>query len=230
MDQESSPSKNTAGEALEGQPRDGHYATRGFWKAISQLGLRRVKGATGGKVVPAPPQLGGGTHHAGVGKADPCAGLLRVKLFIDFAHFGPGRGKVRVVGLQRGGGPEARRTGPAGRPHPEPASIHRVTGAILGSAIPAPSPPSSTSKTSGKNHMNSVLVPLNPQRRERTPWPSASRRRGGWARDLHPAACRAPLRGDPSECAGGRAGAPTLVHSPAAPLQSRPSAALHHSL
>lgn len=50
------------------------------------------------------------------------------------------------------------------------------------------------------------LGPRPPQRRKRTPWPSASRRRGGWARDLGPAACRAPLRGDPSECAGERAG------------------------
>lgn len=63
-------------------------------------GLQGVKGTKRGKVVPAPPQLGGGTHHSGVGKADPCAGLLRVKLFIDFAHFGPGRGKVQVVGIE----------------------------------------------------------------------------------------------------------------------------------
>lgn len=157
-------------------------------------GLRGVKDAKGGKVVPAPPRLGGGTHHAGVGKADPCAGLLRVKLFIDFAHFGPGRGKVQVVGTECRGNREARRTRPAGRVHPGLASIHRVTGAILGSAIPAPSPPSSTSKNSGKNHMSSVLVPLYPQRRKRTPWPSASRRPGSWERDLRPAACRA----DPS--------------------------------
>lgn len=134
-------------------------------------GLRGVKDAKGGKVVPAPPRLGGGTHHAGVGKADPCAGLLRVKLFIDFAHFGPGRGKVQVVGTERRGNREARRTGPARRLHPGLASIHRVTAAILGSAIPAPSPASSTSKNSGKNHMSSVLVPLYPQRRKRTPWP-----------------------------------------------------------
>lgn len=133
-------------------------------------GLRGVKDATGEKVVPAPPRLGGGTHHAGVGKTDPCAGLLRVKLFIDFAHFGPRRGKVQVVGTERRGNREARRTGPAGRPHPGLASIHRVTGAILRSAIPAPSP---TSKNSGKNHMSSVLVPLYPQRRKRIPWPSS---------------------------------------------------------
>lgn len=113
---------------------------------------------------------------------------------------------------------EARRIEPARRPHPGPSSIHRVTAAILRSAIPAPSPPSSTSKNSGKNHMNSVLVPLNPQRRKRTPWPSASRHREGWARDLRPAACRAPLRGDPSECAAVRAGS---AHT--GPLPSCPS-------
>lgn len=113
-------------------------------------GLRGVKDAKGGKVVPAPPRLGGGTHHAGVGKADPCAGLLRVKLFIDFAHFGPGRWKVQVVGTECRGNREPRRTRSARRVHPGLASIHRVTGAILGSAIPAPSPPSSTSKKQRK--------------------------------------------------------------------------------
>lgn len=73
------------------------------------------------------------------------------------------RGKVQVVETECRGNREARRTGPARRVHPGLASIHRVTGAILGSAIPAPSPPSSTSKNSGKNHMSSVLVPLYPQ-------------------------------------------------------------------
>uniref|UniRef100_A0A8C6HZQ8 Uncharacterized protein n=1 Tax=Mus spicilegus TaxID=10103 RepID=A0A8C6HZQ8_MUSSI len=66
-----------------------------------------------------------------------------------------GRGKVQVVETECRGNREARRTGPARRVHPGLASIHRVTGAILGSAIPAPSPPSSTSKNSGKNHMSS---------------------------------------------------------------------------
>lgn len=78
---------------------------------------------------------------------------------------------MQVVGTERRGNREARRTGPARRLHPGLASIHRVTAAILGSAIPAPSPASSTSKNSGKNHMSSVLVPLYPQRRKRTPWP-----------------------------------------------------------
>lgn len=57
------------------------------------------------------------------------------------------------------------------RPHPGPASIHRVTGAILGPAIPARSPASSTSRNSGKNHMNSVLFPLNDVKGHRGPQP-----------------------------------------------------------
>lgn len=67
----------------------GTYSTRG--KAARPLG-------SSPGTAPVPPLQGGGTHHAGVGKPYPCAGLLRVKLFIDFAHFGPGRGKLWVVG------------------------------------------------------------------------------------------------------------------------------------
>lgn len=94
-----------------------------------------------------------------------------MKLFIDFAHFGPGRGKVRVLCVQCRSSREARRTGLARRSRPGPASTHRVTGAILGPAIPAPSPASSTSRNSGKNHMNPVLVPLNDVKGHRGPQP-----------------------------------------------------------
>ncbi|KAH0505486.1 PHD finger-like domain-containing protein 5A [Microtus ochrogaster] len=78
---------------------------------------------------------------------------------------------VLVVCAQCRSSREARRTGLARRSRPGPASIHRVTGAILGPAIPAPSPASSTSRNSGKNHMNSVLVPLNDVKGHRGPQP-----------------------------------------------------------
>lgn len=92
-----------------GQPPEGRTRARARPPPVPRRAPGRapggVKAASRPEVVPAgrratPPQ-GGGTHHAGVGKPDPCAGLLRVKLFIDFAHFGPGRGKVRVVVLRR---------------------------------------------------------------------------------------------------------------------------------
>lgn len=77
---------------------------------------------------PAPPLQGGGTHHAGVGKPDPCAGLLRVKLFIDFAHFGPGRGKVRVAAgekrLARATRGQKGRTARWPEPGPSSAPLH----------------------------------------------------------------------------------------------------------
>lgn len=101
-----------------------------------------------------------------------------MKLFIDFAHFGPGRGKVLVFRTYCLGNREARRTGLTRRPHPGPASIHRVTGAILGPAIPSRSPASSTSRNSGKNHMNSVLFPLNDVKGHRGPQPRGAEEAG----------------------------------------------------
>lgn len=88
------------GQTWGGQGSGGRQASphseqsRGTYSTEGEA-ARRLGSSPG--TAPAPPLQGGGTHHAGVGKPYPCAGLLRVKLFIDFAHFGPGRGKVRFV-------------------------------------------------------------------------------------------------------------------------------------
>lgn len=105
-----------------------------------------VKLPAGWEVVPAqrpaPPLQGGGTHHAGVGKADPCAGLLRVKLFIDFAHFGPGRGKERVLGGGERVAWETRgQKGKTNSPATAQTVLRPATRTTLESAIRGSSPP-----------------------------------------------------------------------------------------
>lgn len=88
----------------KGRPRDGggegvarRLRLPSRATARTALGVKRPAGS---EVVPAqlPPRpcRAEGRITQGWGN-DPCAGLLRVKLFIDFAHFGPGCGEVRVV-------------------------------------------------------------------------------------------------------------------------------------
>ena len=146
-----------------------------------------------------------------------------MKLFIDFAHFGPGRGKVQVVGA----GGEASGSGDAGpegqdRPLATAGTVFRpATRATLRSSISVPSPPagprafcppplSSTSKKLKKlllrviahNHLTRSPI-LNeekdtsaPEKGERPP-PRAQDHPGGRSR---PAAGTPPRRrGDPSE-------------------------------